>query len=219
MGEVKFHIKMPIMVMRQFVRHRTFSLNEVSGRYTELPFEMYCPELDRFKGQSKSNKQMSDSYLGNTIAEKCKNIFNKIYERSYDAYKNLLDLNLSREVSRIALPLATYTEIYVKVDLHNLFHFLKLRLDENHAQEEIVLLARLMYEKVKNYFPWSCEAFEDYQLNSLSFSRLELLVLKKLIFDDNYFISEGMVQEFSPTLSRREISEFIQKVDKIEQMD
>lgn len=157
---ITFNIRMPIFVMRQFVRHRTFRLNEVSGRYSELPADFYVPA--EWRGQAKSDKQGSESLAAlpqHTAAE----IMGKVCSDAYAAYQRLLELGVAKEMARFVLPVAIYTEIYVNCDLHNLMHFLTLRQSE-HAQREIQDVVEAMRWIAAELFPWTFEAFETYEL-------------------------------------------------------
>jgi thymidylate synthase (FAD) len=182
MASVKFHLKLPIFIMRQLIRHRTASVNEYSGRYSVMSDDFYVPEVEYIKPQSQTNKQGSDGELSDSWKDKYKQIIEDITLRTSIAYKALVEpgfgpLGLSRELSRIVLPVSNYTECYWKIDLHNFFHFCRLRMD-SHAQQEIRDYAIAMYELVKPHFPIAVEAFEDYSLESKSFSRMEMDVLK-----------------------------------------
>ena len=182
MVEVKFHLKLPIFIMRQLVRHRTASLNEYSGRYSIMTDECYEPSDDYLQPQSQSNKQGRDGELSDNWKLSYKQ---KIYEainKANVAYKFLIGNNtphggLSRELARTVLPVSNYTECYWKIDLHNFFHFCRLRMD-SHAQQEIRDYAKVMYEMVKPEIPIAAEAFEDYSLYSVSLSRMERNVIQ-----------------------------------------
>ena len=182
MVEVKFHLKLPIFIMRQLVRHRTASLNEYSGRYSIMTDECYEPSDDYLQPQSQSNKQGRDGELSDNWKLSYKQ---KIYEainKANVAYKFLIGNNtphggLSRELARTVLPVSNYTECYWKIDLHNFFHFCRLRMDD-HAQQEIRDYAKVMYEMVKPEIPIAAEAFEDYSLYSVSLSRMERNVIQ-----------------------------------------
>ena len=182
MVEVKFHLKLPIFIMRQLVRHRTASLNEYSGRYSIMTDECYEPSDDYLQPQSQSNKQGRDGELSDNWKLSYKQ---KIYEainKAIVAYKFLIGNNtphggLSRELARTVLPVSNYTECYWKIDLHNFFHFCRLRMD-SHAQQEIRDYAKVMYEMVKPEIPIAAEAFEDYSLYSVSLSRMERNVIQ-----------------------------------------
>ncbi len=205
MCEVKFHMKLPIFVMRQIVRHRTANLNEYSGRYSIMSNDFYVPHDDDIQKQSKQNNQGR----GEDIEEKglVKYEFNRIYDNASWAYKNLLDLDLARELSRAVLPVGNYTEVIWKIDLHNFFKFCKLRMDE-HAQKEVRDYADAMYAMVKPKFPLCCEAFEDYQQNAVSFSQREMNIIR-----DNLNGSWVMAKY---GLSERESTEFLEKLKTIE---
>ena len=183
MASVKFHLKLPIFVMRQVIRHRTASVNEYSGRYSVMTDDCYIPEVDYIQPQSQTNKQGRGGELSDSWKDKYKSLITQITDKSLTAYEILLGNKtiahggLSRELSRIVLPVSNYTECYWKIDLHNFFHFCRLRMD-SHAQQEIRDYAIAMYELVKPHFPIAVEAFEDYSLESKSFSRMEMDVLK-----------------------------------------
>ena len=184
MGTVKFHLKLPIFVMRQLVRHRTASLNEYSGRYSIMSDDCYVPELDYIQPQSKTNNQgRSDDGLSDGWKTKYQQTIKDIRSKCLIAYEFLIGNEsiphggLTRELARTVLPVSNYTECYWKIDLHNFFHFCKLRMDD-HAQQEIQDYAKVMYEMVKPEVPIAAEAFEDYSLYSISLSRMELSVLQ-----------------------------------------
>lgn len=206
MVELKFHLKIPIFVMRQHVRHRMASLNEFSGRYSEFENEFYIPNKDRMCFQSSSNKQMSGEQMEYNLSEEMQYLLDEVNNVAYTNYKKCLDHGLSRELARIQLPVSTYTELYWKIDLKNWLHYIKLRVDKDHAQNEIVQLAQLMYDLVKPMFPWTCEAFEDYTMNSITFSAMEIELMREVLkgsIDDNFF---------HPKMSKREIEEFKNKL-------
>ncbi len=200
--EFKFHVKLPIFVARQWVRHRTASLNECSGRYSEMPNECYLPESGRMQKQSKINKQGSGVQLENAehFIQQMKNEQDDVFNN----YNSYIDEDLSRELARINLPLSTYTQWYWKMDLHNLLHFLNLRMDE-HAQWEIRTYADAIYRLIKPIVPLSCEAFEDYIFYSESFSREEMDILRSLVRHDPQILKLS-------SLTKREKSEFCKKI-------
>jgi thymidylate synthase (FAD) len=203
MCEVKFHLKLPIFIMRQLVRHRTANLNEYSGRYSVMSNEFYLPEGDYLAKQSTTNNQGRGEPLESQGLLQFE--FNRIYDGASMAYQVLLEHELSREVARALLPVANYTECIWKIDLHNFFHFVKLRSD-SHAQREIRDYADAMYELVKPNFPICCEAFEDYMQGATTFSKQEMGVIK-----DNMSGSWTMSDY---NLSERESKEFIEKLKK-----
>lgn len=178
--ELVFHIKCPIFVQRQWIRHRTANVNEVSGRYTELPNETYLPEINRLMGQDKVNKQGSGEELSEHKRCNIQQLISVNNQMCRDTYKRLLDLGLSKELARTVLPVGQYTEFYWKIDLRNLFNFLRLRLD-SHAQPEIREYAIAMYNMVKDIAPMACKAFENHVLNSVKFSEEELDLIRQMI--------------------------------------
>ena len=176
MAEFKFHIAMPIFVARQWIRHRTANVNEYSARYSIVPDRFYRPPLEAVRAQSKSNRQGGDEPIDAGTAEDFLGLLDKA-EGLYKDYLHLSEQGVARELARMALPVSVYTEWYWKCDLHNIFHFLSLRMDP-HAQIEIQLFARAMYELIKPIMPVSCEAFEDYRLNSVHLTRLEIEAIR-----------------------------------------
>ena len=202
MCEVKFHLKLPIFVMRQLVRHRTANLNEYSGRYSVMSDDFYFPKGKELKPQSTSNKQgREDGELRNP-GEIQFEIF-RIFDGAKNAYHNLLDWDLSRELARIVLPVANYTEVIWKIDLHNFFHFYRLRGDD-HAQDEIQHFADAMWQLVEPHFPICCEAFTDYMLEAKTFSKKEMAIIK-----DN-LNGSWVMSKYG--LSERESREFLDKL-------
>jgi len=214
MCEVKFHLKLPIFIMRQLVRHRTANLNEYSGRYSVMSNEFYLPEGDYLAKQSTTNSQGRGEVLEQQGLLQFE--FNRIYDGASMAYQVLLEEDLSREVARAVLPVANYTECIWKIDLHNFFHFVKLRSD-SHAQREIRDYADAMYELVKPNFPLCCEAFEDYIQGATTFSKQEMGVIKELLeYADTKAALAGMsvkdVGVLESKLGKRESKEFLEKL-------
>lgn len=152
MGEIRFHMRLPIFVMRQLVRHRTANLNEYSGRYSEMVRLFYTPELDKIMCQGTVNKQMSGEPLPIEQAQAARNMIEHSSNESFDYYELLLANDVSRETARIVLPLNTYTECVWKLDVSNLIKFLYLR-DDDHAQWEIRVYAMEIAKVVEFYFP------------------------------------------------------------------
>ena len=214
MCEVKFHLKLPIFIMRQLVRHRTANLNEYSGRYSVMSNEFYLPEGDYLAKQSTTNSQGRGEVLKQQGLLQFE--FNRIYDGASMAYQVLLGEDLSREVARAVLPVANYTECIWKIDLHNFFHFVKLRSD-SHAQREIRDYADAMYELVKPNFPLCCEAFEDYVQGATTFSKQEMGVIRELLeYADTKAALAGMsvkdVGVLESKLGKRESKEFLEKL-------
>jgi thymidylate synthase (FAD) len=207
MVEFKFHIKLPIFVARQWIRHRTANVNEYSGRYSEMKDEFYVPEPDQVRAQSAMNKQgRADTAFDANEAEKIRTSMQQTQDMLYGQYQELLSTDLAREIARINLPVSNYTEWYWKTDLHNLFHFLRLRIDA-HAQYEIRVYGEAMAEIVKAAAPLAYEAFEDYILHARRFSRTELDVMRSLLS------SLPSVEELEARgLSGREAREFLDKM-------
>ena len=217
MCEVKFHLKLPIFIMRQLVRHRTANLNEYSGRYSVMSNEFYLPEGDYLAKQSTTNSQGRGEVLEQQGLLQFE--FNRIYDGASMAYQVLLEHDLSREVARALLPVANYTECIWKIDLHNFFHFVKLRSD-SHAQREIRDYADAMYELVKPNFPLCCEAFEDYIQGATTFSKQEMGVIKELLeYADTKATLAGMsvkdVGSLENQLGKRETKEFLEKIGEM----
>lgn len=208
MVEFKFHIKLPIFVARQWIRHRTANVNEYSGRYSEMKDEFYVPSLEQIRPQSTTNKQgRSDLTLPPDVAAQIASRMEATQRGLYDEYQSLLGEDLARELARINLPVSNYTEWYWKIDLHNLFHFLRLRIDP-HAQYEIRVYGEAMAELVKQVVPIAWEAFEDYILHSTKFSRNELTALASMLSTD--LPNEADLEKFG--LKGREAREFLEKV-------
>lgn len=159
MCEMKFHMKLPIFVARQLVRHRTASINETSGRYREMEPEFYIPEVENIKGQDTKNKQGSKGALDPDLQFFVKEKINKASQEAYAYYTILLECGVSREIARIVLPLNLYTEWYWKCDLRNILHLLHLRLDP-HAQWETRQYAGAIAQFVAQCFPITWEAFQ-----------------------------------------------------------
>ncbi len=176
-----FHIKMPIFVARQWIRHRTARLNEISGRYSILDQECYVPDSSAVAMQSSDNKQGRDQEgVSPEIAGEVRELLSGDQQHSYESYEALLDKGIARELARINLPLSIYTQWYWQIDLHNLFHFLKLRLDA-HAQLEIREYAQVLLDIARKVCPVACEAFEEHILHGKMFSREEMKALQAML--------------------------------------
>ncbi len=205
MVEFKFFLKMPIFVARQHVRHRTANINEYSGRYSVMLEEFYIPDNEEIKAQSVTNKQGRSEKLSDDLIEEIKSSMNNLSKNNFTIYNEFLKSNLARELSRIILPLNSYTQMYWKIDLHNLLRYLKLRMDF-HAQYEIRVYANAMYELIKPYVPLTIEAFEDYILNGTMLSKFEKELLVKSL---DYEKLEENVK--NSNLSDTEKDEFLKK--------
>jgi thymidylate synthase (FAD) len=176
MVELKFHHVMPIFIARQWIRHRTANVNEYSARYSVVRDRFYHPSVDNVRKQSASNRQGGEEPIDSVTAKEFLDHLDEI-ERGYAKYEQFLDKGVAREMARIALPASVYTEWYWKIDLHNLFHFLSLRMDA-HAQQEIRDYANAMYELVRPIVPIAAEAFLDYNFGAVHLSRLEVDALR-----------------------------------------
>lgn len=176
-----FHLKMPIFVARQWVRHRTARMNEISGRYSILKNEAYVPSLQDVGFQAKNNKQgRSYDAMPKELAEKTVASISEVQKNIFESYDALLNDNIAKELARINLPLSTYTEMYWQIDLHNLFHFLKLRCDW-HAQKEIRDYAFVLLDVVEKVAPLATAAFKAHVLHGTSISQNEAKALLSLL--------------------------------------
>lgn len=208
MVEYKFHIKLPIFVARQWIRHRTANVNEYSGRYSIMPDEFYIPSKEDVRTQSKTNKQgRSEEPLPDEIANEFLKDLQETQELLYQKYNDYLTKGIAREISRINLPLSTYTEWYWKIDLHNLLHFLELRLHPT-AQFEIREYAKIIAQIVQATCPLAYEAFQDYRLNAISFSAVEIKILKNMI----QYKLPSFDEMLEMGLTKREVEEFFSKL-------
>lgn len=174
-----FHVKLPIFVARQWIRHRTARLNEISGRYSVMKDEFYVPAPEDVSLQSTDNKQgRSKEALPAEKAQAIRETLEAGQRTAYGEYGALVDQGIARELARINLPLSTYTEWYWQIDLHNLFHFLELRLDA-HAQREIRVYAEVLLDIARKVAPRCCESFERHVVGGVSFSAEEFAELRR----------------------------------------
>ena len=192
MCEIKFHVKLPVFVARQWIRHRTASINEYSARYSILNREFYIPEPEQLSAQSQDNRQGRGGVLQGEEAARVLDILREDSARNYADYQemlneddegNVIDPNrqgLARELARMNLPLNIYTEWYWKCNLHNLLYFLSLRADA-HAQYEIRVYADAMMEALHAWVPLTAEAFEDYRMGGVHLSRAGLEAVKRML--------------------------------------
>ena len=184
MCEVKFHVKLPVFVARQWIRHRTANVNEYSARYSILDREFYIPEPDALAAQSTVNNQGRGETLDGAEAQRVLDMLRDDATRAYDHYEEMLSQDgqkgLARELARMNLPANVYTQWYWKVDLHNLFHFLRLRADA-HAQHEIRVYADAMCAIVKDWVPAAYGAFEDYRLGGATISARGIDAIRRML--------------------------------------
>ena len=217
MVEFKFHCKMPIFVARQWVRHRTANINEYSLRYSEARDEFYYPDPEHIQFQSAFNKQGRMGEVPADLKQKVQNYFKEISEKSFGIYLELNEAGVARELARAILPVNLYTEWYWKNDLHNLLHFIGLRSD-SHAQYEIRVFSDAMADSVKAVAPFAWEAYQDYVVKGMRFSRIEQNLLEKQlpsrVVDD---ILEDITYQITATLhynKHREDSDLYQLYQK-----
>lgn len=208
MCEIKFHLKMPMFVARQWLRHRTANVNEYSARYSIMDKEFYLPDLDQMSSQSMINNQGRGSVLPNDQAVDVRDRLKKDAEQCYESYEYFLQeddaskkMGLARELARMNLPVNFYTQMYWKIDLHNLLHFLSLRADA-HAQYEIRIYAEEMLKIIEKWVPTVYEAFIQYRSKSMLLSNAGIDILKRKLKGEN------VTQEASG-LGKREWNELI----------
>jgi thymidylate synthase (FAD) len=168
---------MPIFIARQWIRHRTANVNEYSARYSVVRDRFYHPSIENVRKQSASNRQGGDEPIDEVTAREFCEYLDRV-EASYADYQRLMDKGVARELARIGLPVNVYTEWYWKIDLHNLFHFLSLRMDD-HAQQEIRDYANAMFALVKPIVPIAAEAFLDYNFGAMHLTRLEIEAIRE----------------------------------------
>ena len=208
-----FHTKMPVFVARQWVRHRTARLNEISGRYSVMKDEFYVPAGNDIAEQSDDNKQgrLSDP-VDPTTQERVRSELQEGQERAYHEYQDLLDLGIARELARVNLPLSLYTEWYWQIDLHNLFRFLRLRMDP-HAQKEIRAYATTMFEITRQVCPAACQSFENHWLGSVRFSEPEWRALRALLQEgDDTDDAAAIAAAEQVGLTGRAAERFVEKI-------
>ena len=213
MCEIKYHIKLPIFIARQWIRHRTANVNEYSARYSILDKEFYLPSKENLAAQSTNNRQGRGEVISGEQAKEVLNLLKGDAERTYDNYETMLNerydgsiidekkSGLARELARMNLTLNTYTQWYWKTDLLNLMNFLRLRAD-HHAQYEIRAYADVMLDTLKRWVPITYEAFMDYRVGGTEVSSKGKAVIKKLIKGENISIDET-------DLSKREWNELM----------
>ena len=214
MCEIKFHVKLPVFVARQWIRHRTANVNEYSARYSILDREFYIPAPDQLAAQSVANRQGRGEVLQGDEAARVLALLRDDADQCYAHYEEMLNEDadgnprdperqgLARELARMNLPLNIYTQWYWKVDLHNLLHFLSLRADP-HAQYEIRVYAEAMLDMTRRWLPIACEAFEDYAVGGAHLSRSGIDIVRRML------AGEDVAQQDSG-LSKREWTELME---------
>ena len=214
MCEIKYHVKLPIFIARQWIRHRTANVNEYSARYSILDKEFYLPSPEHLAAQSKNNRQGRGNIIKGDQAKKVLNLLKKDAEQTYDNYEMMLnerydgsiidekETGLARELARMNLTLNTYTQWYWKTDLLNLMNFLRLRVD-HHAQYEIRAYADVMLDTLKKWVPITYDAFMDYRVGGTEVSAKGKIIIQKLIKGEKVNIEES-------GLSKREWNELME---------
>jgi thymidylate synthase (FAD) len=213
MVDVKLHVKAPIFVARQWLRHRTASVNEVSARYSILPEELYLPDDTQISFQSADNKQgRSAAVAPPEVKDRVRELLLAGQHAAYAGYQEMLDAEIARELARIALPVSVYTEWYWKINLHNLFHFLELRVDP-HAQYEIRLYGEAICLIAQRLAPIAYEAFVDYARDAVRLSAPERAIVERALH------GEAIRPEDWGRLGKRERAEFARKFGLTEPTD
>ena len=210
MCEIKLHVKLPVFVARQWIRHRTANVNEYSARYSILDREFYIPAPDKLNAQSVINNQGRGEVLEGEEAQRVLKYLTDDAMRAYDHYEEMISdqgqQGLARELARMNLPANIYTQWYWKVDLHNLLHFLRLRSDA-HAQYEIRVYAEEMCKIVADWVPFAYRAFEDYRMGGAQMSSTALECVRRMlkgeeVTQENSGMSKGEWREFEGVLSK-----------------
>ena len=205
-AEIALHVRVPMDTWRQWIRHRTASVNEYSTRYSEAINATHTTAPDEWRAQSAGNKQGSGQYLDPAVGEPLTNQEREVHDLMRAVYQTRLDLGVAREQARKDLPLSTYTEAYWKINLHNLLHFLGLRMD-HHAQEEIRRYATVIGEEiVARWCPLTWEAFRDYRLDAMALSGPEVELIRQLLLNESPALDR---------LSARELQEFRDKAERL----
>ncbi len=214
MCEIKLHIRIPMDAWRQWIRHRTANVNEYSTRYSVAIDSAHETLPGQWRMQAKDNKQGSSGFINEEIGAELTKQEKVLHQTVREIYNARVQLGVAREQARKDLPLSTYTEAYWKVDLHNLLHFLKLRMDK-HAQLEIREYAKIIGEEiVSRWVPLTWEAFMDFTFNSTQFSNSEMKVLKELIAGNEEFVLE-LADEFG-WLRKNDSGELVKSLERIE---
>ncbi len=218
MCEIKYHVKLPIFVARQWIRHRTANVNEYSARYSILDKDFYIPAPDKLGGQSRDNRQGRGEVLQGEEAARVLDLLREDSERTYAHYQEMLNegddggvldesrSGLARELARMNLTLNFYTQWYWKIDLHNLMHFLSLRADD-HAQYEIRAYAEIMFETAERWVPLCLAAFREYRMGGTNLSAKGLDVVKRMLAGED-------IEQAETGLSKREWRELMEALGR-----
>lgn len=203
--QLTFHCKMPIFIARQWIRHRTARLNEISGRYSIMKDEFYLPEPQQVAFQSSDNKQGRSDSLPFDEAMKVIEQLERDQKSAYSEYTGMIENGVARELARTNLPVSLYTEWYWQIDLHNLFHFIRLRIDP-HAQYEIRVYAEALAQCAKAVAPFAYEAFEEHVLGSVTFSKAECAALSRMLDGGEAGLDERPMKAFNEKLGKLKAS-------------
>lgn len=218
MCEIKLHIRVPMDCWRQWIRHRTANVNEYSTRYSIAIDAMQTTKPDEWRLQASGNRQGSLGFIDKSEGEKLSKQEFELQKFAHNVYEQRINKGIAREQARKDLPLSTYTEAYWKIDLHNLFHFLQLRMHPN-AQQEIRSYANIIgYEIVAKWVPLAWEAFVDYRLNAINLTRLEIEIIRQIHLNNKEkalsFAKEfGFISEIGELKRNRERDEFENKLE------
>lgn len=210
--EIKLHMRLPIFVARQMIRHRSSSLNEISARYSVMEDNFYIPKPQELRAQSSTNKQGSEGKIDDIQASVFSSAIEAQARSSYDLYTRMIEAGVAREQARMVLPVNLYTEWYWKQDLHNLLHLMALRCD-HHAQYEIQVFGNAILEIVKHLCPWTIEAWEKYHpmRGAMKLTSLEKDAIQKYNSDKSSLSLIGQIN----TENKREQNEWIEKAKKL----
>lgn len=219
MCEIKFHVRVPMDIWRQWIRHRTANVNEYSTRYSIAIDSTESTNPDEWRTQSLTNRQGSAGSLDVETGQKLTDQETEFHRQSRELYNSRIEAGVAREQARKDLPLSTYTEAYWKIDLHNLLHFLELRMEIN-AQYEIRMYANTIFnEIIKRWLPLTHRAFIDYMIESMAFSGLEMKIIREMILGNNARIKEfyrefgWLKEDGTKNLNNRELFEFEEKLN------
>ena len=220
MCEIKLHVRVPMDCWRQWIRHRTANVNEYSTRYSIAIDATETTKSNEWRGQAVTNRQGSEGFLETTIGADLTQQEAELHKLTREVYQKRIEVGVAREQARKDLPLSTYTEAYWKIDLHNLLHFLHLRMELN-AQLEIRQYAEVICnEIIKRWCPVTWQAFWDYRMNSIAFSGLEIKIITAMLRGENQKVIDyakefGWLKQDNSKTSSRELFEFEEKLEKL----
>ena len=220
MCEIKLHLRVPMDCWRQWIRHRTANVNEYSTRYSIAIDATETTLSNEWRKQAVTNRQGSEGFLDSSIGGELTKQESELHKLTRDVYQKRIDVGVAREQARKDLPLSTYTEAYWKIDLHNLLHFLHLRMELN-AQLEIRQYAEVICnEIVKRWCPITWQAFWDYSMNAMTFSGLEIKIITAMLRGENQKVIDyakefGWLKQYNSKTSSRELFEFEEKLEKL----